>query len=128
METRTVAVELKNTQSMMKKGFHQLLTYKDYAHQVYLACTPELAFNYLMSNARAPSVNHWDSDLLTRQLNDTKCGLLLVEGWDVFEIQRAPLLAPSKMTDILPRLTDKLRVGRDKAAGKYVLVVDDDED
>jgi hypothetical protein len=42
---RVLAVELKNDIAQLKRGLDQMTTFSDYAHEVYLACTPELVSN-----------------------------------------------------------------------------------
>jgi hypothetical protein len=80
---RVVAVELKNDLNQLKRGLDQMVTFRDYAHEVYLACTPALAAEYLDAHAEARGVQRWDSDVLDRKLEQFGFGLLLVEGEDV---------------------------------------------
>ena len=80
---RVVAVELKNDLDQLKRGLDQMVTFRDYAHEVYLACTPALAAEYLDAHAEARGVQRWDPDVLNRKLEQFGFGLLLVEGEDV---------------------------------------------
>jgi hypothetical protein len=80
---RVIAVELKNDLGQLRRGLDQMVTYNDYAHEVYLACTPALAIQYLDSHANARAVQHWDSEVLDRKLEKFGLGLLLVEGNEV---------------------------------------------
>jgi hypothetical protein len=81
---RVVAVELKNDLNQLKRGLDQMVTFRDYAHDVYLACTPALAAEYLDAHANSRGVQRWDSDVLDRKLGLFGFGLLLVEGEDVY--------------------------------------------
>ncbi len=80
-----VAVELKNSLTQLRRGMDQLATYAQYAHEIWLACTPELASQYLHAHGRASSVDRWDSKILDKKLQTIGCGLLLVEGDRVYE-------------------------------------------
>lgn len=80
-----VAVELKNSLTQLRRGMDQLATYAQYAHEIWLACTPELASQYLLAHGRASSVDRWDSTILDKKLQSIGCGLLLVEGDRVYE-------------------------------------------
>ena len=80
-----IAVELKNDVGQLRRGLDQMTSYGDYAHKVYLACTPFLAANYLATHAGGAKVKRWDGDVLNRKLGQIGAGLLLVEGGEVFE-------------------------------------------
>lgn len=80
---RVVAVELKNDLDQLKRGLDQMVTFRDYAHDVYLACTPALAAEYLAAHADARGVQRWDPEVLDRKLEQFGFGLLLVEGESV---------------------------------------------
>lgn len=80
---RVVAVELKNDLEQLKRGLDQMVTFRDYAHEVYLACTPALAAEYLDAHSEARGVQRWDPDVLDRKLEQFGFGLLLVEGEEV---------------------------------------------
>ncbi|MGH7282633.1 MAG: hypothetical protein ACRELY_13990 [Polyangiaceae bacterium] len=82
----SVAIELKNDPKQAEHALDQMTTYRDYVHQVYLACTPFMAAEMLSQHAKRPHVRRWDFDLLHRRLNELGLGLLLVEGNDVYEV------------------------------------------
>jgi len=73
-----VAVELKNDLRELKRAADQLLTYSEYAHEVYLACTPYMAAECLHEHASAPTVRNWDPEWLNNRLRKIGAGLLLV--------------------------------------------------
>jgi hypothetical protein len=83
---RLTAVELKNTDEEFRRGPDQMGTFAEYAHTVYLACTPAFAADYLERNAEHRAVNHWDHSLLDRKLKQGGFGLLIVERDNVFEV------------------------------------------
>lgn len=83
---RLTAVELKNDDEQFRRGPDQMGTFAEYAHAVYLACTPAFAAEYLERNAQHPSVNRWDPTLLDRKLKQGGFGLLIVERERVFEV------------------------------------------
>lgn len=83
--TRLTAVELKNDDEQFRRGPDQMGTFAEYAHAVYLACTPAFAAEYLQKNADNRNVNHWDPGLLDRKLKQGGFGLLIVEREKVFE-------------------------------------------
>lgn len=80
---RVVAVELKNTLDELERGFAQLSAYTEYATEVYLACSPDLAAQFAWRHVRAPNVTKWEHNLLETRLKKLECGLLLVEGDEV---------------------------------------------
>ncbi|MGH7295865.1 MAG: hypothetical protein ACRELB_13060 [Polyangiaceae bacterium] len=92
--TEIVGVELKDDLGQMKRGLDQMATFGDYAHRVYLACTPFLAADFLAKHAEGVKVKHWDPNVLNRKLDQIGAGLLLVEGDQVYEYreprQRSP--------------------------------------
>lgn len=81
-----IAVELKNDIEQLKRGLDQMSTFSDYAHQVYLACTPLMAAQYLFKHAEARNVGHWDPEVLNNKLRKVGIGLLLVRDKDVEEL------------------------------------------
>jgi len=85
---RLIGIELKNEISQLQRGLDQMTTYCEYAHSVYLACTPALAAEYLDCYMSARNVEHWDSAVLRRTLESFGYGLLLVEGQTVYEVQK----------------------------------------
>jgi hypothetical protein len=86
-----IAVELKDDLNQLKRGLDQMASYGDYAHKVYLACTPYLGADFLSSHAAGVKVKRWDAQVLDRKLEQVGSGLLLVEGEQVYEY-RAPRL------------------------------------
>jgi len=80
------AVELKNSDEEFRRGPDQMSSFAEYAHAVYLACTPAFAADYLERNAEHRAVNHWDPTLLDRKLKQGGFGLLIVERDAVFEV------------------------------------------
>jgi len=83
-----VAVELKNEMKEMERAIDQMTSYADYAHCVYLACTPAMAAEYLEAHADARGVKHWDSEVLDRKLKKLGFGLLLIEGSEISEYRK----------------------------------------
>ena len=80
-----VGVELKNDIKQLERGLDQMTTFQDYCHEVYLACSPELAASYLFAHGDATAVSHHDPNALNRKLLRFGIGLLLVEHDDVYE-------------------------------------------
>lgn len=105
---RVVAVELKNELEQLKRGLDQMTTFADYAHVVYLACTPALGAAFLDSHAEGRGVRSWDPDLLTKKLNSFGFGLLLVEGRDVNEIVEpvARDVAKDKLAEVVASMAE----------------------
>jgi hypothetical protein len=89
-----VAIELKDDLAQMKRGLDQMATYGEYAHKVYLACTPFLAANFLDQHSEGVKVKHWDPDMLNRKLEQVGVGLLLVEGDQVYEYREPRTRSP----------------------------------
>jgi hypothetical protein len=85
-KNRLTAIELKNSDEQFRRGPDQMATFAEYAHAVYLACTPAFAADYLERNAENRSVNRWDATLLDRKLKQGGYGLLIVERDHVFEV------------------------------------------
>lgn len=81
-----IAIELKNELSQLKRGIDQMTTFQDYAHQVYMACTPVLAHDYLRWHASSIGVQRWDPHCLRRKMEKIRAGLLIVEGATVTEM------------------------------------------
>jgi hypothetical protein len=89
------AVELKNSDEEFRRGPDQMGSFAEYAHAVYLACTPAFAADYLERNAEHRAVNHWDPTLLDRKLRQGGFGLLIVERDTVFEVIKPVEQTPS---------------------------------
>lgn len=87
---RLLAVELKNSLSEFDRATDQMMTYRDYAHAVYLACTPAFAVQYVDRHFSGHTVETWDPHILDRRLKELKLGLLLVEREEVFIHIEAP--------------------------------------
>ena len=83
---KLLAIELKNEDAQFSRAVDQMGTYAEYANNVYLACTPAFAAEYLERNAYSRGVNQWDSCVLERKLNSGGYGLLIVERDTVFEV------------------------------------------
>lgn len=92
---RLTAVELKNSDEEFRRGPDQMGSFAEYAHAVYLACTPAFAADYLERNAEHRAVNHWDPTLLDRKLKQGGFGLLIVERDTVFEVIKPVEQSPS---------------------------------
>lgn len=73
-----VAVELKNDLKQFERCIDQMSTFRLYAEEVYLACTPYMAAEYLDKHANARGVRHWDPHAFNRKLESLGFGLLLV--------------------------------------------------
>lgn len=97
-----VGVELKNDIKQLARGLDQMTTFSEYVHQVYIACTPWMAMEYLDKNLAALSVKHWDPELLNRKLKSFGFGLLLVCHDHVFEFAKAP------STDYVPHRHEEM--------------------
>jgi hypothetical protein len=95
-----MAVELKNDDIQFARGIDQMGTFAEYAHTVYLACTPAFCAEYLDRNAESKGVNHWDPSVLERKLTAGGFGLLIVERETVFEV-----LKPTERTPSAPNIT-----------------------
>lgn len=95
-----MAVELKNDDIQFARGIDQMGTFAEYAHTVYLACTPAFCAEYLDRNAESRGVNHWDPSVLERKLTAGGFGLLVVERDTVFEV-----LKPTERTPSGPNIT-----------------------
>lgn len=104
--SRLTAIELKNSDEEFRRGPDQMGSFAEYAHAVYLACTPAFAADYLERNAEHRAVNHWDPTLLDRKLKQGGFGLLIVERDTVFEVisplEQTP--SPERVAKIIARL------------------------
>ena len=89
------AVELKNEDMQFARGIDQMGTFAEYAHAVYLACTPAFCAEYLDRNTESRGVNHWDPDVLGRKLTSGGFGLLIVARDTVFEVLKPTERTPS---------------------------------
>lgn len=94
-KSRLTAIELKNSDEEFRRGLDQMATFAEYAHAIYLACTPAFAADYLQRNADNRNVNHWDATLLDRKLKQGGYGLLIVERDHVFEVTKPVEQNPS---------------------------------
>jgi hypothetical protein len=113
--TRLTAVELKNSDEEFRRGPDQMGSFAEYAHTVYLACTPAFAADYLHRNATHRSVNHWDASLLDRKLKQGGFGLLIVERDKVFEVIQPVHRSPSeeRVAKVLAKLPALHRIELD---------------
>jgi hypothetical protein len=118
-KARITAVELKNDDEQFRRGPDQMATFAEYAHTVYLACTPAFAAYYLEKNAENRNVNHWDAGLLDRKLKQGGFGLLIVERDSVFEVIKPLERTPddSRTSKVIASLTDFQRVELDEQVG-----------
>jgi hypothetical protein len=94
--TLLTAVELKNSDEEFRRGPDQMGSFAEYAHTVYLACTPAFGADYLERHASHRSVNRWDASMLDRKLKQGGFGLLVVERDKVFEMIEPVPRAPSE--------------------------------
>jgi hypothetical protein len=112
---RLTAVELKNDDEQFRRGPDQMGTFAEYAHAVYLACTPAFAAEYLERNANNRNVNRWDPGLLDRKLKQGGFGLLVVERDNVFEaikpVQQTPVHA--KVSKVVAGLSNFQKIELD---------------
>jgi hypothetical protein len=106
---RLIGVELKNDLVQLKRGLDQMTTFADYTHQIYLACTPALAVEYLNSHVTGRGVKTWDGDVLDEKLKRAGIGLLLVRGTEVVEVIEAEHteIREQKIKEITPYLVPK---------------------
>jgi hypothetical protein len=86
---RSVAVELKDEHEQVKLGLDQMATYRDYCHEVYMACTPAMIADQLARHADGRGVRRWDHDVFYRRLRDLGFGLLIVEAATIYEFIKA---------------------------------------
>jgi hypothetical protein len=109
-----VAVELKNDIEQLKRGLDQMSTFSEYAHRVYLACTPLMAAQYLQKHAEARTVRHWDPDVLNNKLRKVGIGLLLVRDKDIEEVIPPRDSTPNdrKFKELLAELTGRYNAVR----------------
>ncbi|MFO0748462.1 MAG: hypothetical protein U1F43_22780 [Myxococcota bacterium] len=104
------AVELENDTDQLKRGLDQMTTFADYCNEVYLACTPWLAAEYLDAHSQANNVRRWDGDLLTNKLARFGFGLLLVDSNKVAEVMKPTRKAPPKTkVEEVRKTLDRLR-------------------
>ena len=73
-----------------------MATYRDYCHEVYMACTPAMIADQLARHADGRGVRRWDHDVFYRRLRDLGFGLLIVEAATTRSSQ------PKLMTDFMP--------------------------
>lgn len=106
-----VAVELKNEVKEFERAIDQMTTYRDYAHQVWLACTPAMAVDYLDSHLDSRGVVRWDHAVFDRKLQSVGFGLLLVEGTDVTAhiVPKPSTPTAAKQDEITRQLNDRTR-------------------
>jgi hypothetical protein len=116
---RLVGVEFKNDLEEMKRGLDQMTTFASYLSEVWLACTPAMAAEYVSRHANAPNVMHWDPEVLNEKLRRFRFGLLLVMGDDVVPLPglEAPRSAPAdaKRREVLAGLNSMSPVGPNRA-------------
>jgi hypothetical protein len=107
-----MAIELKNDDIQFARGIDQMGTFSEYAHAVYLACTPAFCAEYLDRNVESRGVNHWDPGVLERKLTAGGFGLLIVERDSVFEVLKPTERTPSSanITSALNGLSSVRRV------------------
>lgn len=91
-----IAAELKNDIEQLKRGLDQMTTFCEYAHRVYMACTPLMAAEYLKKHVEARTVVHWDPDLLNNKLRKVGLGLLIVRDDEVEEVIAPKHAAPNE--------------------------------
>lgn len=102
-----VAVELKNDLKQFERCIDQMSTFRQYAEEVYLACTPYMAAEYLDKHANARGVRHWDPHAFNRKLESLGFGLLLVmassDGPFVLELIKPQRRSPDdkKLREVL---------------------------
>lgn len=109
---RSVAVELKNEHEQVKRGLDQIATYRDYCHEVYMACTPGMVADQLVRHVEGKAVRRWDHDVFYRRLWDLGFGLLIVEGRNVYEFIQPREIRPtdSKFDELVATLKTAKRV------------------
>ncbi|HEY5376292.1 MAG TPA: hypothetical protein VIK01_21575 [Polyangiaceae bacterium] len=103
---KIIAVELKNDVKEFERAMDQMSTYRQYAHEVYLACPPAMAMQYLQDHARARGVNAWNTRILDEKLSGVGLGLLLVErdGVSVHLAARGADLSPPNVAELVRTL------------------------
>jgi hypothetical protein len=112
-----VGVELKKEIVQLKRGLDQMTTFKEYANEVYLACTTVMAVDYLYKHAEARSVGQWDPGVLDRKLSQVGIGLLIVhwtrEGPVVDEVlkPKTETLKESKHREVVDQIKVRAKLG-----------------
>jgi hypothetical protein len=103
---KIIAVELKNDVKEFERAMDQMSTYRQYAHEVYLACPPAMAMQYLEEHALARGVNAWNTRILDEKLSGVGLGLLLVErdGVSVHLAARGADLSPPNIAELVRTL------------------------
>ena len=103
---KIIAVELKNDVKEFERAMDQMSTYRQYAHEVYLACPPAMAMQYLEDHALARGVNAWNTRILDEKLSGVGLGLLLVErdGVSVHLAARGADLSPPNIAELVRTL------------------------
>jgi hypothetical protein len=115
LSEQLVGVELKNDVSQLQRGLDQMTTFGEYAHAIYLACTPALAAEYLDRHSEGGNVHHWDATVFDRKLEEFGFGLLLVEGQDVYEVIKPRERKPDsrRIKETVASLADNLKIAVD---------------
>lgn len=103
---------------MLDADLHQLARDSTFAHEVYLACSPATALDYLQLRAQSGRPLRWDTSVLDRRLRHLGFGLLLVEREDV------ALCIPARRNSSPPALHEALRLLKwreviDRGAGEH---------
>jgi len=87
-------VELKNSEAQLRRGLDQMTAFAEYVNEVWLACTPLMAAEYLHKHTASKTVRRWDPEVLNRKVSEFGSGLLIVadSGGRVIEA-----VVPSRM-------------------------------
>jgi hypothetical protein len=115
LREQLIGIELKNEVSQLQRGLDQMTTFGEYAHGIYLACTPALAAEYLDRHSSGRNVHHWDPKVFHRKLKSFGFGLLLVEGEKVYEILKPSEREPDgcRIKETIAALSQKLKISLD---------------
>jgi hypothetical protein len=106
---RIVAIEIKNALKELSRGADQMVTFGQYAHETYLACTPYMALEVLEKHSRGRMVSNWDSHELEARLSRSGIGLLLIVDDKAIPIHQAKRYTPGdhKIEELRSALKEK---------------------
>ena len=101
---RILGVELLNEPDQLRPALERMSAFAPFTHAMYLACSPALAADVLVTHAKGPRALHWEPDAFRNQLAAGGFGLLLIEGDAVSEV-----LAPKERKPDVAKLMDIAR-------------------
>ena len=66
-------MELKNSEAQLRRGLDQMTAFAEYVNEVWLACTPLMAAEYLHKHTASKTVRRWDPEVVC-------CGFFFAAG------------------------------------------------